>query len=583
VDKKLPFIINLIRFNSFQNLNLGEPFMLALLAIVFLFWLIFGYFAYGRWIAKQFTLDDTRETPANAVNDGEDFVPTKPFYLFGQHFSAIAAAGPIAGPIIACQAFGWLPCLLWIALGVVLIGAVHDFSTLASSVRHGAQSIAEITREKLGNGAGRAMMAFIWIALIYVIVAFTDITAGTFVSGTEELAGLGNFNAGGAVAFASIMYLGLSIILGLVERYLKPPLWLSTIIFVPATFALSFLGTKFSTVFLLDQTSWGILILIYCIIGSLVPVWALLQPRGYLGGFVLYTAIAIGVIGIFFGGYSIQQPTFKSWDIGGMTGMMFPFLFVTIACGACSGFHGLVCSGTTSKQINKESDTHSIGYGAMLAEGFVAFIALVTIMIITSEAAKGVPPGKIYGNGIGEFLTLIIGKQNLPIAITFGAMAFSTFVFDTLDVSLRLGRYIVQELFGLKGKTGALIGTLATIAVPFVCVLIAPKGSWNDFWTLFGASNQLLAALSLLSITAWLYQARQRIAFTLLPMLFVLVITLWALVSLVIGNFRASNGFDVKLVNGIASLALILLAIYLVITAILKLRREKHLTALESV
>lgn len=549
--------------------------MLAALAVVFLFWLVFGYFAYGRWIARQFKLDDTRETPANAVNDGEDFVPTKPFYLFGQHFSAIAAAGPIAGPIIACQAFGWLPCLLWIALGVVLIGAVHDFSTLASSVRHGAQSIAEIAREKLGNGAGRAMMAFIWIALIYVIVAFTDITAGTFVSGTEELAGLGNFNAGGAVAFASITYLGLSIVLGLVERYLKPPLWLSTVIFVPAVFALSFLGTKFSTLFLLDQTSWAVLILLYCIVGSLVPVWALLQPRGYLGGFVLYTAIAIGVIGIFFGGYSIQQPSFKSWDIGGMTGTLFPFLFVTIACGACSGFHGLVCSGTTAKQIDKESHTHSVGYGAMLAEGFVAFIALVTIMIITSEAAKGVPPGKIYGNGIGEFLTLIIGKENLPIAITFGAMAFSTFVFDTLDVSLRLGRYIVQELFGLRGKVGAAIGTLATIAVPFVCVLIAPKGSWSDFWTLFGASNQLLAALSLLSITAWLYQARQRIAFTLLPMLFVLTITLWALTSLVIGNFRASAGFDVKFINGVASLALILLAIYLVVTAILKLRSER--------
>jgi carbon starvation protein len=549
--------------------------MLAVLAIVFLIWLVFGYFAYGRWIAKQFKLDDGRETPANSVNDGEDFVPTKPFYLFGQHFSAIAAAGPIAGPILACQSFGWLPCLIWIALGVVLIGAVHDFSTLASSVRHGATSIAEITREKLGNGAGRAMMAFIWIALIYVIVAFTDITAGTFVSGTEELQGIGNFNAGGAVAFASIMYLGLSIILGLVERYLKPPLWLSTIIFVPAVFALSFLGTKFSTVFLFDHTTWAILILIYCIIGSLVPVWALLQPRGYLGGFVLYTAIAIGVIGIFFGGYEIEQPSFKAWDIGGMNGMLFPFLFVTIACGACSGFHGLVCSGTTSKQIDKESDTHSIGYGAMLAEGFVAFIALVTIMIISSEAAKGVTPGKIYGNGIGEFLTLIIGKQNLPIAITFGAMAFSTFVFDTLDVSLRLGRYIVQELLGIKGKIGALVGTLATIALPFVCVLIAPKGSWSDFWTLFGASNQLLAALTLLSITAWLYQARQRIAFTLLPMLFVLTITLWALTSLVIGNFRAANGFDVKFVNGFASLALILLAVYLIITAFLKLRNER--------
>lgn len=556
--------------------------MLAALAIVFLFWLVSGYFAYGRWIAKQFKLDDTRETPANAVNDGEDFVPTKPFYLFGQHFSAIAAAGPIAGPIIACQAFGWLPCLLWIALGVVLIGAVHDFSTLASSVRHGAQSIAEIAREKLGSGAGRAMMAFIWIALIYVIVAFTDITAGTFVSGTEELAGIGNFNAGGAVAFASIAYLLLSIILGLVEKYLKPPLWLSTIIFVPAVFALSYLGTKFSTVFLLDHTSWAVVILIYCIVGSLVPVWALLQPRGYLGGFVLYTAIAVGVIGIFFGGYEIQQPTFKSWDIGGMTGMLFPFLFVTIACGACSGFHGLVCSGTTSKQIDKESHTRSVGYGAMLAEGFVAFIALVTIMIITSEAAKGVPPGKIYGNGIGEFLTLVIGRENLPIAITFGAMAFSTFVFDTLDVSLRLGRYIVQELFGLKGKIGAIIGTLATIAVPFVCVLIAPKNSWSDFWTLFGASNQLLAALSLLSITAWLYQARQRIAFTLLPMLFVLAITLWALTNLVVGNFRAANGFDVKFVNGIASLALISLAIYLVVTAIFKLRTERQKIALES-
>ena len=549
--------------------------MLTLLAIVFLIWLVFGYFAYGRWIAKQFRLDDRRETPANKINDGEDFVPTRPFYLFGQHFSAIAAAGPIAGPILACQQFGWLPCLLWIALGVVLIGAVHDFSALASSLRHGANSIAEITREKLGGGAGRAMMAFIWIALVYVIVAFTDITAGTFVSGDESMIGETRFNPGGAVAIASVMYLGLSIVLGLVERFLKPPLWLSTIIFVPATFALSYLGTQFSTVLLFGHTSWAVLILIYCVAASLVPVWALLQPRGYLGGFVLYTAIAVGVIGVFFGGYEIQQPSFKSWDVGGLTGTLFPFLFVTIACGACSGFHGLVCSGTTSKQVDKESHARPIGYGAMLAEGFVAFIALVTIIIVAQEAAKGVPPGKIYGNGIGEFLTLLIGKENLPFAVTFGAMAFSTFVFDTLDVSLRLGRYIIQELFGLKGRLGAVIGTLGTIFVPFVCVLIAPRGSWNDFWTLFGASNQLLAALTLLSITAWLYQARQRIAFTLVPMLFVLTITLYALAKMVVGNFQAAAGFDIKFVNGIASSALILLAIYLVVTAVLKLRGER--------
>jgi carbon starvation protein len=258
-----------------------------------------------------------------------------------------------------------------------------------------------------------------------------------------------------------------------------------------------------------------------------------------------------------------------------MTGMLFPFLFVTIACGACSGFHGLVCSGTTSKQIDKESHTHAVGYGAMLAEGFVAFIALVTIMIITADAAKGVTPGKIYGNGIGEFLTLIIGKENLPIAITFGAMAFSTFVFDTLDVSLRLGRYIVQELIRMPGKVGAAIGTMVTIAIPSMIALIAPTGSWSEFWTLFGASNQLLAALSLLSITAWLYEARQRIAFTLLPMLFVLAVTLVALTSLVIGNFRSSNGFDIKFINGIASVALISLAIYLVITALFKFRNGR--------
>ena len=555
--------------------------MLTLLAVLFLVWLVFGYFAYGRWITRQFQLDDERETPAVAVNDGEDFVPARPFYLFGQHYSAIAAAGPIAGPILAAVTWGWLPCLLWIALGVVLIGAVHDFAALASSVRHGAQSIAEITKEKLGGGAGKAMMAFIWIALVYISVAFTAIPAGTFVAGDDALAGETRFSPGGAVAFASIAYLILSIVLGLVQRFLNPPLWLVTIIFVPATFALSYLGTQYSYVFSLGHLSWSVLILIYCIVASLVPVWALLQPRGYLGGFVLYTAILVGVIGIFFGGYEIQQPAFKSFDVGGMTGMLFPFLFVTIACGACSGFHGLVCSGTTSKQIEKESHTRPVGYGAMLAEGFVAFIALVTVMVAASGALTGpdgraLPAGKIYGNGIGEFLTLLIGRENLAFAITFGAMAFSTFVFDTLDVSMRLGRYIVQELFGLPGRVGAVIGTLGTVAIPFVLMFFAKPGSWTDFWTLFGASNQLLAALTLLSITVWLHQARKRIAFTLLPMLFVLVITLWALGAMVYGNFSAAAGFDIKLVNGVASLALICLAIYLVITAFIKLRGESR-------
>lgn len=549
---------------------------LALLALGFAVLLVTAYRLYGGWVARQFAIDDRRTTPAHELNDGVDFIPTRPFYLFAQHFSAIAAAGPIAGPIIACQAFGWLPCLLWIGLGVVLIGAVHDFSSLTASVRHGATSIAEITGEHLGRKAGIAMMAFIWIALVYVITAFADITARSFVVGTEELqAGAHSFHPGGAVAAASVFYLLISLILGFVQRVWNPPLWLVTVIFVPAAFASAWVGTFVSTLLVFDATTWGMLILIYCALASVVPVWALLQPRGYLGGFVLYAALALGLIGVFFGGYQIQQPAFKGWDVGGMTGTLFPFLFVTIACGACSGFHGLVCSGTTSKQVDRESHLQPVGYGAMLAEGFVALIALVTVMIVTSDKLQGLAPGTIYGNGIGEFLTLLIGKENLPFAMTFGAMAFSTFVFDTIDVSTRLGRYLIQELLGWRGRAGAWAGTLVTVTVPALLLSFAGEGMWQKFWTLFGASNQLLAALTLLSITVWLHKARKRIGFTLYPMIFVLTITLWALGKLTWANLQASHGFDVELLNAVAAALLIALALYLAVTALVKLRGER--------
>ena len=205
----------------------------------------------------------------------------------------------------------------------------------------------------------------------------------------------------------------------------------------------------------------------YCFVASLCPVWLLLQPRGYLGGFVLYSALAVGLIGVFFGGYTIQQPAFKGWDVGGgLTGSLFPFLFVTIAWGACSGFHGLVCSGTTCKQIDKESDMPAIGYGAMLAEGMVAVLALSVVMVMSADDVRGLKPGTIYGNGLGEFLTLIIGKEYLPFAITFGAMAFSTFVLDTIDVATRLGRYLIQELTGLRTLFGATLATPITVGAP---------------------------------------------------------------------------------------------------------------------
>jgi carbon starvation protein len=550
---------------------------LPLLALGFLALLALGYRLYGGFVARRLAPDDARATPAVTREDGRDFVPTRSFYLFGQHFSAIAAAGPIAGPILACQSFGWLPCLLWIGFGVIFIGAVHDFAALHGSVRHGAGSIAEMAREHLGAGAGRALMAFIWLALVYVILAFADITAGSFVSGSEELQGGGtSFNPGGAVAAASVAYLALSLLMGVVQRFLKPPLWLLTLIFVPATFALAWAGTLVSHALVMDARSWALLILGYCGLASVAPMWLLLQPRGYLGGFVLYAALAAGLLGVLFGGYAIEQPAFKTWDTGASTGALFPFLFVTIACGACSGFHGLVCSGTTSKQIARESHCRPVGYGAMLGEAFVALIALVTVMIVAQPELAGKAPGRIYGEGIGRFLTILLGPEHLGFAITFGAMAFSTFVFDTLDVTTRLGRYLVQELTGWKGPAGAAVGTILTLTPPALILGLGPSGSYQLFWALFGASNQLLAALTLTVLTVWLARRHgvRGAWFTLAPALFLFAITLWALASLLMTSLRGATGFGLPTWNALAAGLLIALAVVVGAAGWRRLRRS---------
>jgi len=543
--------------------------MLSTVAIGAIVLLALGYRFYGRFVAAQYRLNDAAETPAVTFNDGVDFVPTQKFYLLGQHFSAIAAAGPIAGPILACLAFGWLPCLLWIGLGVIFIGAVHDFSSLVASVRHQGRTVAEIVKENLGDRAWLAIMAFIWIALIYVIIAFADITASTFVSGGEDLAGSTMaFNPGGAVAAASVMYLTLALVMGLVTRWFNPPLWLVTIIFVPATLGVVWLGTQISTWLVLDARAWALIILAYCFVASLAPMWLLLQPRGYLGGFVLYLALAVGTIGVVFGGFEVKQEAFKTWHAAGPTGALWPFLFVTIACGACSGFHGLVCSGTTSKQIAVESDCKPIGYGGMLLEGFVAIIALATVMIVDTSSVTGMAPGTIYGQGLGRFLTLIIGDQHLAFATTFGAMAFSTFVFDTLDVNTRLGRYVLQELFGWTGRTGAIAATALTILPAAICLSLAGEGSYRAFWTLFGTSNQLLAALTLLAVTVWLHRTGRRYWYTLAPMLFVMVVTLWSLTLQAWAGLATLADLavfpSIASVNGVVAISLLALAVLLI-------------------
>lgn len=535
---------------------------LPLIATGVLAILYFGYRTYGRMISRQFALSSATDTPAHRHEDGVDFVPTRPFYLFGQHFSAIAAAGPIVGPILACQQFGWAPALLWIVIGVVFIGAVHDFTTLVASVRHDARSIAEVVKQNLGPRAWIAILLFIWLALVYVIVAFVDVTAGTFVTGDADAKGLSfRFNQGGAVALAGVLYLALAVVMGLVQQYLRPKLWLVSIIFVPATFFCVWLGTQFSTVLILDWKTWVVVIMVYCFVASLVPMWLLLQPRGYLGGFVLYAALAVGTVGIFLGGFDIQRPAFRGFDTGGDTGLLFPFLFVTIACGACSGFHGLVCSGTTSKQIDRETHCHPIGYGAMLLEAFVAVIALATIMIVPEGGpAKG--PNAIYAGGLGAFLHKILGLDPL-VATTFGAMALSTFIFDTLDSATRLGRYILQELAGRNDKLSAYAATAATVGVPLVFLLAAEQGSYRLFWTLFGTSNQLLAALSLLAITVWLKKLGKPIWFTAIPMVLVFAVTVVSLVLQVKFLVKEAVG-SAPWINGLVSVILLALAMLLV-------------------
>jgi carbon starvation protein len=534
--------------------------------------LLLGYLLYGRFLAARLRLDDTRRTPAELFNDGVDFVPTRPFYLLAQHLSAIAAAGPIVGPIAACLAFGWLPCLLWIGLGVVFIGAVHDFTALLASVRSGARSIVEIVRQNLGRRAHLAFLAFIWVSLIYVLIAFVDVTAQTFLGQTEELAGSFEFNPGGAVAAASVLYLLLALLMGLVQRLWNPPLSALTLVFVPATLGVVWLGTRVSTVLLLPATAWYWLILLYCFVAALLPVWLLLQPRGYLGGFVLYLALALGVTGIFFGGFEIRHEAFKGWSGPKFSDSLFPFLFVIIACGACSGFHGLVCSGTTSKQIWRESHCRPIGYGGMLLEGFVALIALATVMIVASPEVAGRAPGKIYGDGLASFFTALFGEEHFLFAATFGAMAFSTFVFDTIDVATRLGRYILQELAGTRTLASGVLATALTAGLPLLFLMAGTEGAWKTYWVLFGTSNQLLAALTLLTVAVWLRKTGRRAGVALVPMGFVMLVTASSLVLHVREGLRAVSAEGLHatppVINGLVALLLLGLSLTLVLEAI---------------
>jgi len=553
-----------------------------------------AYYTYGAFLAKKvFHLDNSRKTPAVELEDDVDYVPAEPKYLMSQHFSAIAAAGPITGPILAAAMFGWGPALLWIIIGSILIGGVHDMGALVASIRHKARSITEIVRETVSNRAYLIFMIFIWITLVYIIVAFTDITASSFI-GTITLES-GEKIGGAAIASSSMLYLALPVFMGLLLKHTRLNLAWATIIFLPLVGVAIWVGRyipfDLAAIFKIDAVSaqklWDVLILAYCFVASVLPMWLLLQPRGHLGGYFLYAALLASSIGVIFGNFKIEYPAFTrlSADSDVFFFPMFPILFITIACGACSGFHSLVGSGTTSKQLKRETDSKLIGYGTMLIEGMVAVISLACIMMLAKDdplAAK--PPNFIYATGIGRFLELI----HIPAAfgISFGLMAFTTFVYDTLDVSTRLGRYIIEELTGWRTMAGKAFATALTACVPLFFVMRRsfdafgnPAPAWRVFWNVFGASNQLLAALSLIGITVWLFKtAKSRkiwmVAF--LPAIWMFVMSAWALARIIMEAWFKNGGFAFTSDPvPYAALILVVLAMMMAAETLVALARKK--------
>ncbi len=547
--------------------------MIVTLVLVSVVVLAAGYFLYGRFVTRGFGLDDSRPTPACEINDGVDFVPARASMLLGQHFSAIAAAGPIVGPVLAGLWFGWLPAALWILLGAIFIGGVHDFASLAASVRHKAGSIGEIVRQYMSPTAQKLFLAFVWLALVYVIIAFTDITAQTFKTVARDEA------FGPGVAVSSVLYLALGVLMGVLMRTGRLKLGAATAIFVPAVLAVIWLGTRLPAAWeqalaAVPVKGWEVALLGYCFVASLVPMWLLLQPRGYLGGWFLYLTIFVGLAGALLGGYGIEYPAVNLDGLKSLANgkLLFPILFITVACGACSGFHGIVSGGTTSKQIQKESDARPVGYGAMILESLVAILALATVMMLP----KGDPmlkndPNLIYANGLATYLGLVGVKYS--IALAFALLAFSTFVYDTLDVSTRLARYILQELLGWRSRTGSVVATFVTLLLPLTFLMLTKEKGYLIAWPIFGTSNQLLASLTLLAISVWLIKTGRNALVTILPMVFMLGMSVWALIlqvrpmwSVVAAGQAGAMKSD-ALISGIVGSVLLALTAWLAVEA----------------
>ncbi len=526
-----------------------------------------GYAVYSKFLSRVLGIDPSRPTPAHTRQDGCDYVPAHPTVLFGHHFAAIAGAGPIVGPVLAAE-FGWAAVTLWIVFGCILIGAAHDMIALFLSVRHDGESIGSVIGTILGRPGKILFLLFSWSALILVVAEFNRQIAGTFV-------------ADPAIATASLLFIGEAILFGLCVYRLKMPVLWASLIFVPVMFAFVWVGNviPFDIVKLFGITPetagmvWVLTLLVYCFFASTCPVWILLQPRDYLNAYLLYAMMALGFLGVFIAHPTLNIDAFAGFSAVGRSGgtdMLFPFLFVTVACGACSGFHALVASGTSAKQLSNERSIRPIAYGGMLLEGVLAMIALIGVAGTYLNQADYVAavqtkePVQMFASTIAGFCVKLFTGLGLGaetgkrIAESFMLLSVSAFLMTTVDAGTRLARFSWQELVAAfrggedeKAATGAAapagavyktchnmyVGTFVVVALAAGLLLGNPKAA-KQLWTIFASANQLLASLTLLSATLWFIKNRKPCWMTAVPMVLMLGVSSWALSAILLKACR---------------------------------------------
>lgn len=510
--------------------------IIVIIAIILFLW---AYRFYAKKLEALWHIDPKRATPAYTKFDSVDYIPARNWLvLFGHHFASIAGAGPIIGPVIAVMLWGWLPALFWVVLGTIFIGGVHDFGSLITSVREGGTSIADIAQHVISRRAKIIFSLFVLLALILVIAVFVYLCADTFVKESK-------------IVIPSLGLIPVAMIVGYLLYSLRINSVLATILGLVCLVGLIFLGNVLPINNSLNI--WLLVLLVYCYFASILPVNILLQPRDYLSSFLLFFGVGVGYMGLLLTQPKISMPYYNKW--AATEGYLWPMLFVTVACGAVSGFHALIASGTSSKQIANERWAKRIGYGGMVAEGLVAVLAIVATGILFNagddfgKALKSITPIGIFGRGYGLITKGILGGYGQFIAITI----LNAFILTTLDTATRISRYLTEELFRIKNRY------LSTIFVIALSAALAFSGKWQKIWPVFGASNQLVAALALFVLSCWLLSKEKSAKFTLWPAFFMLITTLFALI------FQAIKYFINKdIVLLLTSLLLIVLAGFMV-------------------